>query len=255
MFLDGSPQGRTAWLTRPYHTPPPGTGADYAGYPVISDDVAERQVRAGFERGWQVLAHVNGDAAIDQFITAIRTATTALGAADRRTVAIHSQTARADQLDAFVELGIIPSFFSMHTYYWGDWYRTTVLGEERAENISPARWALDRQLPYTSHHDAPVALPNSIAILASQVTRVTRSNHTLGAHQRVSALDAVKAITINAAHQYFERDTKGMRFLRRSPRGTAWTSLVQVSSGPVSGVRRACCRWGGTEVASVSMSK
>ncbi|WP_054566458.1 amidohydrolase [Frankia sp. R43] len=209
MFLDGSPQGRTAWLTRPYLTPPPGTGADYAGYPVITDDVAERQVRAGFERGWQVLAHVNGDAAIDQFIAAIRNATAALGPADRRTVAIHSQTARADQLDAFAELGIIPSFFSMHTYYWGDWYRSTVLGEERAENISPARWALDRQLLYTSHHDAPVALPNSIAILASQVTRVTRSNHTLGAHQRVSALDAVKAITINAAHQYFERDTKG----------------------------------------------
>ncbi|ONH51721.1 metal-dependent aminohydrolase [Frankia sp. CcI49] len=209
MFLDGSPQGRTAWLTRPYLTPPPGTGADYAGYPVITDDVAERQVRAGFERGWQVLAHVNGDAAIDQFITAIRNATAALGPADRRTVAIHSQTARADQLDAFAELGIIPSFFSMHTYYWGDWYRSTVLGEQRAENISPARWALDRQLLYTSHHDAPVALPNSIAILASQVTRVTRSNHTLGAHQCVSALDAVKAITINAAHQYSERDTKG----------------------------------------------
>ncbi len=62
---------------------------------------------------------------------------------------------------------------------------------------------------YTSHHDAPVALPNSIAILSSQVTRVTRNGYTLGCDQRVPALDAVKSITINAAHQYFEQDHKG----------------------------------------------
>lgn len=210
MYLDGSPQGRTAWLTKPYATPPDGKDADYCGYPAIADDdVVLQQVRTAFGKGWQVLAHVNGDAAIDQFITAVNAATSETGPADRRVVAVHAQTAREDQIEAFQRLGIIPSFFSMHTFYWGDWYRDTVLGMPRAETISPARWALDRQMIYTSHHDAPVALPNSIAILSSQVTRITRSGYILGPGQRVAALDAVKSITINAACQYFEQDRKG----------------------------------------------
>ncbi|MFB8242055.1 amidohydrolase [Kitasatospora purpeofusca] len=206
LVLDGSPQGRTAWLGQPYLTPPPGKPQGYCGYPAVPDGaVVAKQVGTAVERGWQVLAHVNGDAAIDQFLTAVAAA----GAGRRPTVAIHAQTAREDQIDAFARLGILPSFFSMHTYYWGDWYRETVLGEQRAQDISPARWALDRSLRYTSHHDAPVALPNSIAVLSSQVTRRTRSGHLLGPDQRVSALDAVRAITINAAHQYGEQDRKG----------------------------------------------
>ncbi|MER5354806.1 amidohydrolase [Kitasatospora sp. NPDC002551] len=214
MYLDGSPQGRTAWLTKPYEERPEGTPEGYRGYPAIEDPkVVLDQVRTAYARGWQVLAHVNGDAAIDQFTEAVQAAAAEdeeAGPVDRRTVAIHAQTAREDQIDAFARLGVIPSFFSMHTFYWGDWYRKTVLGEERAATISPARWAVDRQMIYTSHHDAPVALPNSIAILSSQVTRRTRTDRVvLGPEQRVSALDAVKSITIHAAHQYFEQDRKG----------------------------------------------
>ncbi len=210
MYLDGSPQGRTAWLTKPYATPPEGLPADYRGYPTIADDsVVIERLRAAFARGWQVLVHVNGDAAIDQLIRTVQAATPAAGQPDAMVVAVHAQTAREDQIAAFGRLGIVPSFFSMHTFYWGDWYHETVLGPARAAVISPARWALDRQLTYTSHHDAPVALPNSIAILSSQVTRLTRTGRILGPAQRVSPLDAVKAITLNAAWQYSEQDRKG----------------------------------------------
>ncbi|MFE3181307.1 amidohydrolase [Streptomyces violascens] len=207
--LDGSPQGRTAWLTRPYLTQPDGESADYRGYPALTDAEAVAAVDDAYAKGRQVLAHTNGDAAIDQFLMAVRQATTRHRPVDPRPVAIHAQTAREDQLDAMRELGIIPSFFSMHTFYWGDWYRETVLGEERAARISPAASALRRNMIYTSHHDAPVALPSSAAILSSQVTRVTRSGHVLGEEQRVSALDAVKSTTVHAAHQYFEEAVKG----------------------------------------------
>ena len=122
---------------------------------------------------------------------------------------IHAQTVREDQLDEMKELGIIPSFFGMHTYYWGDWHRDSVLGPERAERISPAASALKRGMVYTQHHDAPVALPSSIMILASQVNRTTRSGKVLGPEQRVSVMEALKSITINAAYQYFEENTKG----------------------------------------------
>jgi predicted amidohydrolase YtcJ len=207
--LDGSPQGKTAWLTEPYYVPSEGQQADYRGYPAITNEEAVALVDKAFGNGWQILAHCNGDAAMDQFIMAIRTATEKYGKADRRPVMIHAQTVREDQLDAMKELGIIPSFFGMHTYYWGDWHRDSVLGPERAARISPAASALKRGMIYTQHHDAPVAMPNSIMILASQMNRTTRSGKVLGPEQRVSVMDALKSITINAAYQYFEEDTKG----------------------------------------------
>ena len=207
--LDGSPQGKTAWLTEPYLVPPEGQDTDYKGYPMLDEEKALAMFDDAYAEGWQVINHANGDAAIDQLIRAARAAAENHGAADRRTVGIHSQVMREDQLDDYKELGIIPSFFGMHTFYWGDWHRESVLGPERAAAISPARSALDRGMLYTQHHDAPVALPSSIAILATQVNRTTRSGKVLGPEQRVSSLEALKSITINAAYQYFEEDRKG----------------------------------------------
>ena len=31
----------------------------------------------------------------------------------------------------------------MHTFNWGDWHRESVVGPERAENISPTGWFLE----------------------------------------------------------------------------------------------------------------
>jgi hypothetical protein len=209
LTLDGSPQGKTAWLTEPYHVAPEGRGEDYPGSAAMTDEQANAFVDEAYEKGWQLLVHCNGDAAADQFLRAARLATAKHGPGDRRPVMIHAQTVREDQLDAMKELGIIPSFFGMHTYYWGDWHRDSVLGPERASRISPAASALRRGIPFTQHHDAPVALPSAIMVLFSQVNRVTRSGEVLGPEQRVSAMDAVKSITIHAAHQYFEEATKG----------------------------------------------
>lgn len=207
--LDGSPQGKTAWLTKPYFKAPAGQTDDYAGYAAMTDEQATAYVDKAFANGWQILTHLSGDAAIDQFIQAVRAVEKKYGMTDRRPVAIHAHTARLDQVLAFKELGILPSFFPMHTYYWGDWHRDSVLGAERAANISPTGWALEHGMTFTSHHDAPVALPDSMRVLDATVNRVTRSGRVLGPDQRVSPLVALKAQTIWSAYQHFEEKTKG----------------------------------------------
>jgi hypothetical protein len=62
---------------------------------------------------------------------------------------------------------------------------------------------------FTSHHDAPVAFPDSMRVLSSTVNRTTRSNQVLGAEHRVEPWVALKAMTIWAAHQHFEEASKG----------------------------------------------
>ncbi|WP_038346396.1 amidohydrolase [Acinetobacter sp. A47] len=208
--LDGSPQGKTAWLTQPYVVPPEGKDKSYKGYAAISNDQQVKDyINLAFKQGWQVLAHANGDAAIDQFIAAVKDATEKQGKADRRSVLIHSQTIRDDQLDQLKALDIIPSFFSLHTFYWGDWHRQQTLGENRAAHISPTATALKKHLIFTEHHDAPVVPPSSMMMLDATVNRVTRSNYVLGANERVSPYLALKSMTDWAAYQYFEEQHKG----------------------------------------------
>lgn len=208
--LDGSPQGRTAWLSAPYTVPPPGRPSDFRGTPVFADDaVLQPLVDEAFQHDWQLLMHNNGDAASDQMIRTVAAAAAIYGNEDRRTVAIHAQTVREDQLDAFKTLGIIPSFFGMHTFYWGDWHRDVTLGPERASRISPAQSALRRGMVFTQHHDAPVALPSAVVVLDSVVNRTTRSGQVLGPDQRLSVYDGLRSLTTWAASQYFEEAQKG----------------------------------------------
>jgi predicted amidohydrolase YtcJ len=208
--LDGSPQGKTAYLSQPYFVPPHGQSSNYRGYAAMQEEDAKRKIDLCYEKGWQFLAHCNGDAAGDMMLGAVKDARSKYGPGnDRRDVMIHCQTVREDQLDTMKELGVIPSMFGMHCYYWGDWHRDSVLGAERAERISPARSALRRGMIFSQHHDAPVAMPSAIRILSSVVTRRTRSGDILGAGQCIDVDAALKSLTLWAAHQHYEEANRG----------------------------------------------
>ncbi len=207
--LDGSPQGKTAWLSRPYYQVPEGEKPDYAGYPAYTDAQVDELIGKAWQHGWQVLAHANGDAAIDQLIHAVAAAEAAYPQRHLLPVLIHGQTLRKDQVGEIRRLGIFPSLFPMHTYYWGDWHRNSVLGPERAENISPTRWVLDAGMKFTSHHDAPVVFPDAMRVLDATVNRTTRSGYVLGPGQRVTPEQALKSLTLWAAEQYGEQASKG----------------------------------------------
>ena len=208
--LDGSPQGKTAWLTEPYVVPPEGKDKNYRGYPAFPEQkTVQHMIDLAFRQHWPILAHANGDAAIDQYLNVIANAQKKYDASQRRDVIIHAQTMREDQLDRAKQLHLIPSFFSLHTYYWGDWHVAQTLGEKRAEHISPTGSALRKGMIFTEHHDAPVITPKSMMVLDATVNRTTRTGKVLGEAQKVSPYIALKTMTDWAAYQYFEEDIKG----------------------------------------------
>ena len=205
LSLDGSPQGKTAWLTQPYSSSSDGS----KGYPAIANNKeVQRLIDTAFVKKWQILAHCNGDASGDQYLNAIQNSVGKYGNEGRRDVMIHAQTARDDQLDLMKELNVIPSFFGMHTYYWGD-IHVKNLGKERAYRISPAATAKKKGMIFTQHHDSPIVYPNSIMILHAVVNRTSRSGQVIGAEERISPYDALRSITTWAAYQHFEEDLKG----------------------------------------------
>jgi len=206
--LDGSPQGRTAWLTEPYEQGPPGAADDYVAYPSYEPSEYLRRIPAIIERGLPALVHVNGDAAIDLMLEGLESIAQQAPLPDHRSVAIHAQLARPDQLDRMRELGVLPSFYAVHPFFWGDWHRLS-FGDERASFISPLRAALDRGIPITIHNDSPVVPPDIMRLVSIAVNRETRSGYVLGPDQRVDIMEALHAVTLGAAYQYFEENEKG----------------------------------------------
>ena len=207
-ILDGSPQGRTAWMSQPYNEGPPGVDADYVAYPSYDPEAYQARVDNLLERHVPVLAHANGDQAIERMIDGIADAVEGEAIPDHRSVIIHAQLIRADQLDRGKELGIIPSYYSAHPFFWGDWHRLS-FGDERAGFISPVRATINRDIPFTVHNDSPIVPPDMMRLVSITVNRQTRSGYILGPEQRATVMEALYAITQGAAYQYFEEDEKG----------------------------------------------
>lgn len=209
LTLDGSPQGRTAWRTEPYALAPHGAVPNYSGYPAIANDEDVIKIyENAFKNNWQVLTHANGDAAMDQMIRTMSKVVETYGNDDRRHVLIHGQYVRDDQLDAFKNLDVIASLFPLHTFYWGDWHKE-IIGDSLGDRISPVKTALNKGLKVSIHTDAPVALPNLMRVVWTAVERTSRSGKVIGASEKLTPYEALKAITIWSAYQHFEEDSKG----------------------------------------------
>lgn len=137
IFLDGSPQGRTAWMRTPYL----GGGPQDRGYPVLTDRQVYDRMALALDQGMQLLAHCNGDAAAGQYLSVLE--------------------------------------------------------------------QLERDIPFTFHQDTPVLPPDMLETVWCGVNRLTRSGAVLGPEQKIPVVEALAAVTIRAAWQYFEEGEKG----------------------------------------------
>ncbi|MEE4145794.1 MAG: amidohydrolase [Halieaceae bacterium] len=226
LVADGSIQGYTGYLSQPYYTPYHGD-ADYRGYPSIPRDKLFRQVAALHSAGYQIAIHGNGDQAIEDILDAFEAAQLEHPVEDPRMILIHAQMAREDQVARMKQLGVTPSFFSAHTWYWGDRHRDIFLGPQRAAVISPAGWARDYGLRFSSHLDTPVTPMLPLQAVWSEVQRITYGGDLLGPDQRIGVMEALRSVTIDAAWQVFHDDDRG------SLEPGKYADMVQLSGNPL----------------------
>ena len=181
----------------------------YRGYPAVSREELFKQVSALHKAGYQLAIHGNGDESIEDILDAFEAAQAEYPVDDPRMILIHSQMARADQVARMKALGVTPSFFSAHTWYWGDRHRDIFMGPERAANMSPAKWAQDNGVRFSSHLDTPVTPMLPLQAVWSMVHRISSGGDVIGPEQRIGVLDALRAVTIDAAWQVFREDEVG----------------------------------------------
>jgi hypothetical protein len=192
---DGSIQGFSARLRWPgyYNGAPQGL---WYVEPEYLRQVYTRAMAAGI----QMHTHTNGDAAIDLAIECTQHALRQHPSIDHRFVLQHCQLADRAQLQRMKQLGLCANFFANHHFYWGDAHYDMTLGPDRAERMNPCASAQDIGVPWTIHSDAPVTPMGPLHVAWCAVNRRTASGRLLGAHERVSVEQALRAVTLGAAY-------------------------------------------------------
>ena len=176
-----------------------------------TDEDAIAFAKMAIDSNHQLLCHCNGDAAADQLLRVYEAARDASDNPEKmalRPVMIHAQTARTDQYEKMAAIGMIPSIFSSHVWYWGDAHLRN-LGPVRGGRVSACGDAERAGLPFTLHTDTPVLRPNLLEAAWCAVNRITKAGVQLDEDQKVTPYEAMRAITYNGAYQYGEEADKG----------------------------------------------
>lgn len=251
---DGSIQGYTGHLSQPYHVLGHNHPAGYNGFATVARELLIERVTKAQCAGYQTAIHGNGDATIDNILDAWEHAAAACPQPDIRHILIHAQTIREDQLQRMAKLNassganISPSFHIVHPWYWGDRHQAIFLGPERAQRISPTKQTKDLGLRFSTHLDAPVVPVTSMLRMWAPTTRQTHGGKVLGPELRISVMQSIRAMTIDAAWQMHLDDQIGsievgkhadLVVLDRDPLTTPLDELrdIQILQTWVGGVR------------------
>jgi predicted amidohydrolase YtcJ len=191
---DGSIQGFSARMRWPgyYNGAPQGLW-------YVEPEYLRQVYAKALRHGVQMHTHTNGDAAIDLALECIEAGLREHPSPDHRFTLQHCQLADRAQLRRMKELGVCGNFFANHHFYWGDAHYAMTVGPDRAERMNPCRSAEDLGLNWTIHSDAPVTPLGPLHVAWCAVNRLTASGRLLGAHERVTAAEALRAITLGAA--------------------------------------------------------
>ncbi len=195
VVADGSIQGFSARLRWPGYFNGAAQGLWYT-----APQTMQEAYELALEQGLLVHTHTNGDEATALVIELMDAALRKHPRRDHRFTLQHCQLADAAQFRRIKALGLCANLFANHHHYWGDQHYATTVGPERAERMNACRTALDTGVPMAIHSDAPITPIGPLFTAWCAVNRLTASGRVLGAAERITVDEALRAITLGAAY-------------------------------------------------------
>ncbi len=192
---DGSIQGYTARLDWPgyFDGAPNGIFNTNTG-------TLEQQALPFWKAGFPIHLHVNGNQATQAMLDGIQYLQNVAPRQPTLAVLEHDQMSSPEQFKQAHDLGVYVNLFSNHIYYWGDQHYHILLGPDRADRMDDAAEAKRQGVLFSIHTDSPVTPLGPLHSMWAAMNRVTASGRVLGAGEKISAEDALRAVTINAAY-------------------------------------------------------
>ena len=202
--VDGSLGARTAWLNEPYRA---GEGR---GTRAFDDEELAGFFHAGHLAGLQVGVHAIGDAAIEQVVGTWERVYRTLDSRQRRHFRArrhrieHFEMAGPDLVERAAALGLAISVQPGFDAAWGhpgSLYEQR-LGPNRARDMNPFRWVLERGSEMGAGSDSPITSIDPLVGIAA-----FESHH--DPSQRLSRAEAIRIYTSGSARLAHLEDKKG----------------------------------------------
>ncbi len=201
MVLDGSIQGFTARLNPPGYLPHPDGTERPNGIWLLEPEQFAAWFEAFHRAHVTVHTHVNGDQSVDLLLDTVEAALADHSWFDHRHTAQHTQLTTPSQYRRMAAMGMSANIFSNHIFYWGDQHRAVTVGPDRAARMDACATADREGVRYSIHSDASVTPLGSLHTMWCAVNRVTASGDVLGPDERIPVERALRAVTVDAAHQ------------------------------------------------------
>ena len=195
LFTDAAFYSQTMRLKDPGYTG--GQSKGHKGLWVMGPDVLADTMRPYWQAGLDIHIHSNGDAAQDATLDAFASVQSTNTKDGQRLIIEHGGLIRPEQIARARELGIGLSVASHYVYYMGEIYEDAI--GERVKYMTPLASSVKAGLPTTMHSDAPLAPPSPLAAASVHMTRATWQGGVSTPSEKLTAEQALRAITLDAA--------------------------------------------------------
>ena len=128
---------------------------------------------------------------------------------DHRTTIVHFGFATPEQVQRIVALDAIVSANPYYTVALADRYSEVGIGPERAQEMVRLGDVAKAGIPFSLHSDMPMAPAQPLFLMWSAVNRITPSGKVAGPEQRITAKQALRAVTLDAAYSLRLEDEIG----------------------------------------------
>lgn len=206
MWYDGSPYVGSMFLKNPY-IPSNFTindihlGPNHTSESLLKPEELEAFIEKYQSKGWQIAIHAQGDRANQEVIEVFEKLHKKKAFNEMRHRMEHCMLLPKTVINSMKTMGISPSFHINHVLYYGDFLKSDIIGDERAEMMFPIQSVAAQNIPYSLHADMPQFYPNPLLLASTSVNRMTESGHLINGKERVSVYQALKSMTIDAAWQ------------------------------------------------------
>ncbi len=153
-----------------------------------------------WDAGYQIHVHQNGDEGLDLVLNTLSENMKRNPRKDHRTVIVHFSYSRLDQVAQIKELGAIVSVNPYYPVALADMYSQVGVGPERSQSMVRLGDLEAAGLSYSLHSDMPMAPGRPLYLMWCAVNRLTLNGNTVAPEQKISALQALRAVTIDAAY-------------------------------------------------------
>ena len=181
----------------------------HQGVWLMEGDVFKKTFQLFWDAGYQIHVHQNGDEGLDRILDVLDDNMKRNPRTDHRTTIVHFGYSAKDQIEKMKALGVMVSANPYYVSVLSDLYSRKGVGFERSQQMVRLGDVAAANIPISLHSDMPMAPASPLVLMHSAVNRVNYSGKVAGPNQRISALMALKGVTLHSAYTMGLEDDYG----------------------------------------------